>query len=143
MRIGLPEVRKGSFLMETFNPVSGVVYRGYLAIPFIFELRTLIDWTFTTTALDAFQWIKLAQIQANMYVAKCVNKDYMERELGTRIKKWEKILVGFGLVLFILFMLVGPIILFSSLNPIAVIDNPTGGQLKATLSYKDNDRGTN
>ena len=78
-----------------------------------------------------------------MYVAKCVNKDYMERELGTRIKKWEKILVGFGLVLFILFMLVGPIILFSSLNPIAVIDNPTGGQLKATLSYKDNDRGTN
>ena len=60
MRIGLPEVRKGSFLMETFNPVSGVVYRGYLAIPFIFELRTLIDWTFTTTALDAFQWIKLA-----------------------------------------------------------------------------------
>ena len=78
-----------------------------------------------------------------MYVAKCVNKDYMERELGTRIKKWEKIVVGFGLVIFILFMIVGPIILFSSLNPIAIIDNPTGGQLKATLSYKDIDRGTN
>jgi len=82
MRIGLPEIRKGSFLMDTFNPVSGVIYRGYLAIPFIFELRTLIDWTFTTTSLDAFQWIKLAQIQANMFVAKCVNKDYMERKLG-------------------------------------------------------------
>ena len=65
-----------------------------------------------------------------MYVAKCVNKDYMERELGTRIKKWEKIVVGFGLVIFILFMIVGPIILFSQLNPIAVIDNPNGGQLK-------------
>lgn len=62
MRIGLPEIRKGSFLMDSFNPVSGVIYRGYLAIPFIFELRTLIDWTFTTTSLDAFQWIKLAQI---------------------------------------------------------------------------------
>ena len=62
-----------------------------------------------------------------MYVAKCVNKDYLERKLGTRIAKWEKIVVGFGLVFFILFMLVGPIILFSSLNPIAVIDNPTGG----------------
>ena len=119
MRIGLPEIRKGSFLMDTFNPVSGVVYRGYLAIPFIFELRTLIDWTFTSTSLDAFQWIKLAQIQANMYVAKCVNKDYMERELGSRIKKWEKIVVGFGLMAFIILMIVGPIILFSSLNPIA------------------------
>lgn len=78
-----------------------------------------------------------------MYVAKCVNKDYMERNLGTRIAKWEKIVVGFGLVFFILFMLVGPIILFSSLNPIAVIDNPTGGQLKATLSYANLDQGTN
>ena len=54
MRIGLPEIRKGSFLMDTFNPVGGVIYRGYLAIPFIFELRTLIDWTFTTTSLDCF-----------------------------------------------------------------------------------------
>lgn len=72
-----------------------------------------------------------------MYVAKCVNKDYMERELGTRIKKWEKIVVGFGLVLFILFMIVGPIILFSQLNPIAIIDNPTGGQLSVSLMFAD------
>ena len=67
----------------------------------------------------------------------------MERELGARIKKWEKIVVGFGLVIFILFMIVGPIILFSSLNPIATIDNPTGGMLKATLSYSDTLKGTN
>lgn len=70
-----------------------------------------------------------------MYVAKCVNKDYMERELGSRIKKWEKIVVGFGLMIFIILMIVGPIVLFSSLNPIAQIDNPTGGILKASLSY--------
>lgn len=123
--------------MDTFNPVTGVIYRGYLAIPFIFELRTLIDWTFTTTSLDAFQWIKLAQIQANMYVAKCVNKDYMERPLGERIKKWEKIVVGFGLVLFIILMLVGPIVLFSALNPVATLDNPIGGTLRATLVISD------
>ena len=123
--------------MDTFNPVTGVIYRGYLAIPFIFELRTLIDWTFTTTSLDAFQWIKLAQIQANMYVAKCVNKDYMERLLGERIKKWEKIVVGFGLVLFIILMLVGPIVLFSALNPVATLDNPIGGTLRATLVISD------
>ena len=54
MRIGLPEIRKGSFLMDSFNPVSSVIYRAYLGIPFIFELRTLIDWTFTQTSLDAF-----------------------------------------------------------------------------------------
>ena len=60
MRVGLPEVRKGSFLVDSFNPASSLIYRGYLAIPFIFELRSIIDWTFTATALDVFQWIKLA-----------------------------------------------------------------------------------
>jgi hypothetical protein len=62
MRVGLPEIRKGSFLVNNFDTVSSAVYRGYLAIPFIFELRSIIDWTFATTALDVFQWIKLAQI---------------------------------------------------------------------------------
>lgn len=69
-----------------------------------------------------------------MYVAKCVNKDYMERKLGDKIKKWEKIVVGFGLMLFILLMMIGPILLFSALNPIAQLDNPVGGQLSASLS---------
>ena len=82
MRIGLPEVRKGSFLVNNFNPVASVIYRGYLAIPFVFELRSIIDWTFTTTALDVFQWIKLAQIQANLYVAKCVNRYYYDKIIG-------------------------------------------------------------
>ena len=54
MRIGLPEIRKGSFLVDSFNPISSYIYRGYLAIPFLFELRSIIDWTFTATALDVF-----------------------------------------------------------------------------------------
>ena len=72
-----------------------------------------------------------------MYVAKCVNKDYMDRKLGTRIAKWEKIVVGFGLMIFIILMIVGPIILFSSLNPIATLDNPIGGSLKASLEFRN------
>ncbi len=85
----------------------------------------------------------MAKIQADMYVAKCVNKDYMDRDLGARIKKWEKIVVGFGLMIFIILMIIGPIILFSSLNPIAQIDNPTGGILKASLSFGDSSSSTN
>ena len=80
--MGLPEIRKGSFLVDSFNVYGSTIYRAYLAIPFIFELRSIIDWTFTRTALDVFQWIKLAQVQADLYVAKCVNKDYMKHKLG-------------------------------------------------------------
>jgi len=78
-----------------------------------------------------------------MYVAKCVNKDYMERKLGKRIDKWEKIVVGFFLMILILLLLVGPIILFSALNPISVVDQITGGDLTVTMSVANITSGTN
>ena len=62
IKVGLPEIRKGSFLIDTYNVWGSSIYRVYLAIPFIFELRSIIDWTFTKTALDVFQWIKLSTV---------------------------------------------------------------------------------
>ena len=134
MRVGLPEIRKGSFLVNNFNSVASVVYRGYLAIPFIFELRSIIDWTFTTTALDVFQWIKLSQIQANLYVAKCVNRYYFEKKLGEPSKKYEKIGIGFPMMLGVLLLIVGPIVLFSTINPIKTADRITSGNLSVTFA---------
>jgi hypothetical protein len=32
----------------------------YYNIPFIMELKTLLDWTFTKTALDAMEWLQVA-----------------------------------------------------------------------------------
>lgn len=37
-----------------FNSVSKITYEIWYYIPFLFELRTIIDWTFTQTALDVF-----------------------------------------------------------------------------------------
>ena len=51
---GQPELRKGSFMMESFDPVSKTVFSAWYYIPFLFELRSIIDWTFTYTALDVF-----------------------------------------------------------------------------------------
>jgi len=51
---GLPELRKGSFMIHDYSLISCYIFRAYLAIPFIFELRSIIDWTFTSTALDVF-----------------------------------------------------------------------------------------
>ena len=109
--------------------VSSSIYRTYLAIPFIFELRSIIDWTFTKTALDVFQWIKLAQVQADMYVAKCVNKQYMRHKLGQPQPFWKKLFIGFSLTLFVLILIIGPIIIFSGLNPSTNTDPITGGSI--------------
>jgi hypothetical protein len=42
--------------------VSKTIFTVWYYIPFLFELRSVIDWTFSETALDIFQWLKLAQV---------------------------------------------------------------------------------
>ena len=46
-------------LMERFSVVHATIFRFYRALPFLFELRTIYDWTFSVTSLNLFQWIKV------------------------------------------------------------------------------------
>jgi len=50
----MPEIRKGSFLIGNDDTISKYIYETYLALPFMFELRSIVDWTFQDTALDLF-----------------------------------------------------------------------------------------
>lgn len=69
-------------MLGSYDPASKATYQTWYYTPFLFELRTIIDWTFTSTSLDVFQSISLAQIQSDMYIAKCYNRPYMTKPIG-------------------------------------------------------------
>lgn len=54
IREGLPELKKGGFMIGSYGTVSKTIFYVWYYIPFLFELRTIIDWTFNKTALDVF-----------------------------------------------------------------------------------------
>ena len=60
IKYGLPELKKGGFMLGSYDPASKATYQTWYYTPFLFELRTIIDWTFTSTSLDVFQSISLA-----------------------------------------------------------------------------------
>jgi hypothetical protein len=62
IRFGLPELKSGGFMIGKYDVVSKTIYMVWYYTPFLFELRTIIDWTFTQTSLSVFQAISLAQI---------------------------------------------------------------------------------
>ena len=68
-----------------------------------------------------------------MYVAKCVNKDYMRHKLGKSQPFWKKLIIGFTLTLFVLTLIIGPIILFSNLNPLPQTDPVSSGQISVEI----------
>lgn len=65
-------MKKGVFMMEDYGRINNYTFRVYMAIPFLFELKTFADWSFTKTALDVFQWFNLSNSHADLFVAKCV-----------------------------------------------------------------------
>ena len=54
IRYGVPEMKKGNFMMNSYTVVNKIALQGFMIVPFLFELKTFVDWTFTRTALDVF-----------------------------------------------------------------------------------------
>ena len=42
-----------------------------MLIPFLYELRALMDWMWTKTSLDIFNWLKMEDIYAHIFLIKC------------------------------------------------------------------------
>ena len=89
----------------------------YRAIPFLFELKNFLDWTITPTSLSLFQWIRLEEIHAQLYICKASSQSFKRRKHGRSISLLKKIFLGGCSVIFILVLLFGPMIFFSDLNP--------------------------
>ena len=127
LRFGLPSFRAGSMPLTQYdNNASRYTFQVYMGVPFFFELRTMLDWSFTKSSLDLFQWFKFEEIYSQLYITKVVERGYYDRPRGEPIGVCEKFWMGICGLLATLLIILGPLIIFSSLNPI-VNDNPVKG----------------
>lgn len=85
IRYGVAEMKKSNFLMNSYHIVNYIAFKGFMAIPFMFELKTFVDWTFTRTALDVFQWFNLSATHAELYIAHSLQGRYQKNPLGRPI----------------------------------------------------------
>ena len=67
---GYPPRVLGYFLGHHYTTVSGLLFSGYRAIPLLPELREVMDWVFTDTALSLFHWLRVQEIYAKLYLVK-------------------------------------------------------------------------
>ena len=119
--------------MKNSTPINRIGFQTFRAVPFLLELKIFSDWSFTRTSLDVFQWIKFDSIYGDLFVAKCINKGYVAHKLGDPISKFIKFLVGFLGTLGLVAIIAGPMLLFSTLNPISQDNLITGVILDLTI----------
>jgi hypothetical protein len=117
---GFPRLMKESLRPDkTYHTVTDkfqeIRFNIYRAIPFLDELRTLIDWTVSRSCLDLFQYFKLEDAHTYLWQT--------GREMEIRKKMWpaepigklEKGFMGLGFLLLLMAIIIGPVLLFSKL----------------------------
>ena len=135
VRYGFYDMKRKSMLKSGDKSLNGTIYNVYKAIPFLYEIKLAIDWTFTKTCLDLFQWNKFESVYDIVYVTFCAMNAKNSQLVGQKVGKFMKIVMGGVLAFLLIVILIAPLMLFSNLNPTNKLNNLTGAVLKIDLCF--------
>ncbi|MCO5611380.1 hypothetical protein L7F22_065633 [Adiantum nelumboides] len=106
------------FLTGKVSHMNHICFRIYRSLPFLFELRCILDWSCSTTSLTMYDWLKLEDIYASLYIVKCDAKLSREKHrLGEKRGVWPKFFSGICTFLVLIFIIWAPMLIYSSGNP--------------------------
>ncbi|KAH9127267.1 hypothetical protein AeMF1_002400 [Aphanomyces euteiches] len=103
------------------HELYGKGFKVFMALPFAFEIRCLLDWMCSKTALNKDMWLLLEETAATLFLVRHEMderiRDAVYLKGNKRHPVYKKFLTG-GFILFVLlFCVIAPLAMFSSLNP--------------------------
>lgn len=136
IRSGYPTRILGNFLYKRYSYASLVLFYGWKAIPFLAELRLIMDWVWTDTTLSLFHYAKIEDIYSNIYPAKCFrrNEKNLPTPRGQKQKMVMKYGMGGGMVLGLIFIIWFPLIFVSFANTVSIKNPPELSQIQLSFS---------
>lgn len=106
-------------------------------MPFLLELKSFLDFTYTKTALTFGSWLQINYIYTEMFSAQCNNPPVFKKILGEKVDMLSKFLFGFCLTTVILVILIGPFLAFSNLSIFANYNLVEDASATLNLNYFD------
>lgn len=114
MKYGFTIMKRASSVLQfNSNPIALIGAQVFMAIPFAIEVRCVLDFTFSKTALDVFQFWQLFMYHIELFIVKNGNYSYTYKQLGSKTLLFDKCIFGVVIGGVILTMLIGPIYFFS------------------------------
>nr|XP_048324692.1 piezo-type mechanosensitive ion channel homolog [Ziziphus jujuba var. spinosa] len=120
IRFGMPHKSTlyRQFLTSTVSQINYLGFRLYRALPFLYELRCVLDWSCTTTSLTMYDWLKLEDIHASLFLVKCdVDLHRSKHQQGKKQTKMTKFCNGLCLFFIMMCVIWAPMLMYSSGNP--------------------------
>ncbi|XP_058621660.1 piezo-type mechanosensitive ion channel component 2 isoform X2 [Onychostoma macrolepis] len=136
IRCGYPTRVLGNFLTKSYNYVNLFLFQGFRLVPFLTELRAVMDWVWTDTTLSLSSWICVEDIYAHIFVLKCwreSEKRYPQPR-GQKKKKVVKYGMGGMIVMLLICIVWFPLLFMSLVKSVAgVVNKPLDVSVTITL----------
>ncbi|KAG2458531.1 PIEZ2 protein, partial [Polypterus senegalus] len=136
IRCGYPTRVLGNFLTKSYNYVNLFLFQGFRLVPFLTELRAVMDWVWTDTTLSLSSWICVEDIYAHIFVLKCwreSEKRYPQPR-GQKKKKVVKYGMGGMIVMLLICIVWFPLLFMSLIKSVAgVVNKPLDVSITITL----------
>ena len=132
--------RQTLIFMRSLTPLSSLGFRIFSSIPFLYELRALLDWTCTPTTLSLYDYFKLEDINMGLHNAAIIQKSKSQKLTGVRQPRYLKILQGGLLFSVLIFVLWAPLLLFTTGAPTYQVPNLVYSKSNATLIVSEDNK---
>uniref|UniRef100_A0AC35U2K4 Piezo_RRas_bdg domain-containing protein n=1 Tax=Rhabditophanes sp. KR3021 TaxID=114890 RepID=A0AC35U2K4_9BILA len=122
IRNGYPNLCSGNLFTHNYNLFNKISFKIFCNIPFLFEIRNTIDWTFTDTSMPLFHYFDLENYKAIFYDLKCerLEEQKQGKPRGVAIKAFSKYMMGLPMVIILILLIWIPLLAFAMVNTIGI-----------------------
>ncbi|UXI19495.1 hypothetical protein NH340_JMT05437 [Sarcoptes scabiei] len=136
IRSGYPTRILGNTFCKKYNFINLCLFKTYMLIPFVYDLRMYMDWIWTDTSLVLDEWSLMEDIFVNLYQRKCelkLDEEFPEPR-GRAKKRFFKYLLGGFWVIIIIALIWGPLVLFAFGRAVGEINPPIGATFELEIA---------